>query len=135
MNSKLWIGPYQIAVDDFTFGVPTRYYQFNPKTLFPNFKNLTEQEISEKWDEAIHKASEIYSEVMWNLVIENCHTYNARALNEMNVKFPISLPIIGNSWNMVNIAMLMFFKSKFVRLDIHFFLVIYSYFIFIINKN
>lgn len=93
-------GPYHVSEDDMAFGWPTKYVQLNP--------NLANRGV-QGWDEAVHEACEIYKYRTHNLFCDNCHSHVAKALNLMNYNG-------SDSWNMVKLAVLVTFKSKYVGL-------------------
>jgi transmembrane protein 222 len=94
-------GPYYVGDDGrMAFGPPTRYYKINI-----NQCNVT----PEQWDTAIQMANELYSGRMHNIFCDNCHSHVAYALNQM----PVSACGI-HKWNMVKIAVLMFFRGSFL---------------------
>lgn len=94
-------GPYHVSEDNMAFGWPTKYKQLNP--------NLANRGVH-GWDEAILEASEIYKYRTHNLFCDNCHSHVATALNLMNYHG-------RNDWNMVNVAILITFRSKYVGLS------------------
>ncbi len=61
---------------------------------------------SERWDEAISEADEIYRGRMHNICCDNCHSHVARALNIM--------PYGNTKWDMVKLCFLVFFRARFV---------------------
>jgi len=78
------------------FGAPTR-------ALF------IPQEDAERWDAAIHEASEVYRGRMHNICCDNCHSHVANALNRMPTRaYGIE------SWDMVKLALLVFVKGRFL---------------------
>ncbi|XP_065651445.1 transmembrane protein 222-like [Hydra vulgaris] len=91
-------GSYYVSEDDFGFGNPTKYIQFNPS-------NVTEN----NWDQAISSASEEYKHRMHNLCCDNCHSHVAMALNLMGYNGK-------TSWNMVNLALQMFVFGKYTTI-------------------
>lgn len=91
-------GPYHVSEDDMAFGWPSKYAQLNPSLANKGVQG---------WDDAIHEASEIYKHRTHNLFCDNCHSHVAKALNLMNYDGK-------NNWNMVTVAILITFKSKYV---------------------
>lgn len=89
-------GPYTIGVDDMAFGRPTRYLQLDPARCS-----------DEHWDEAVARASEIYSKRMHNLCCDNCHSHVAVALARMRYSGV-------EAWNMVTLCFWVFFAGRFV---------------------
>lgn len=66
---------YQVTVDNFSYGSPTKFYQFQP-TRMP----LGEQ----SWDQAITEISDYYSKTRHTFCFNNCHQYIASVLNKVN---------------------------------------------------
>jgi hypothetical protein len=89
-------GPYQITVDDFAFGNPTKYVQLTPST--------PEREL---WSRGLSQANDKFSQMNHNLVLNNCHSHVADALN--NVEYGGS-----SGWNMVKIWWMVTTKSTYV---------------------
>jgi transmembrane protein 222 len=94
-------GPYYVGDDGrMAFGQPTRYYKIDINSC-----NISR----DQWDACIKEANEVYRGRMHNICCDNCHSHVANALNRM----PVSAWGI-QKWDMVNIAMLMFFRGSFV---------------------
>ncbi|XP_050412126.1 transmembrane protein 222 [Patella vulgata] len=91
-------GPYYVAEDNMTFGVPTRYWQFDLSKVKGG---------RETWDKCVYEASEEYKQRMHNLCCDNCHSHVAMALNLMNYDS-------SSSWNMIKLCFLMLIYGKFV---------------------
>lgn len=89
-------GPYFVGDDGrMAFGAPTRAIKVPSAPA--------------NWDETIQQANEVYRGRMHNIFCDNCHSHVAYALNAMPVTaFGVS------HWGMVKIAILMFFRSKFL---------------------
>jgi len=96
-------GPYSIGVrttPHMAFGSITR-------------KLFVGRVSSAEWDRAIYAANDVYKERMHNLFCDNCHSHVANALNQMD-----GIRILGFSkFNMVNLAIIMFFKGRFLSLS------------------
>lgn len=93
-------GPYFVSEDNMAFGRPTKYLQLRP--------TLAKGGV-EGWDAAVQKASDIYSERMHNLCIDNCHSHVATALDLMQYDG-------SNNWNMVKLALMLAFQGKYVSI-------------------
>lgn len=93
-------GSYHVSEDNMAFGWPTKYYQLK----------LEKCKGKKEWDDAVYEASEIYKHRVHNLRCDNCHSHVATALNIM--KYDGS-----TNWNMVKLAILITFKSKYVGLS------------------
>lgn len=62
---------------------------------------------STAWDDAVSKASNEYQKRMHNLFWDNCHSHCGMALSLMRYRD-------STSWNMIRIAVWMFFFGKYV---------------------
>jgi transmembrane protein 222 len=93
-------GPYYVGdVGRMAFGAPTR------ALLIIN----SGQVAAEEWDAAIRTANDVYRGRMHNICCDNCHSHVAYALNSMGAQaYGIT------KWDMVKIAMLMFFRGRFL---------------------
>lgn len=87
---------YTVSVDDMAFGNPTKYVELD-------FEN------KEIWDECIRKGDDEYRKMFHNIICNNCHSHVAYVLNKANFQ--------GGGWNMVNIASLVTFKSKYTGIS------------------
>lgn len=88
---------FDVTVDNFSFGNPTKYYQFYPH-LIPNG--------AEAWDKAIKETSEYYARTRHSLFFNNCHQYIAGVLNK--VKYA------GRSdWTQTGVWFKITFRSKY----------------------
>ncbi|ESO90456.1 hypothetical protein LOTGIDRAFT_164035 [Lottia gigantea] len=90
-------GPYYVAEDNMSFGIPTKYWQLDL------FKVKGGREV---WDKAVYEASEEYKKRMHNLCCDNCHSHVAMALNLMHYGS-------STSWNMVKLCFMMLIYGKF----------------------
>ena len=87
-------------------GAPTRYL---PMPLYSLLEGQSDNDGTQRWDDGVRKANEIYKTRMHNLCCDNCHSHVACALNTMG------LQAYGiQHWNMVKLCFLMFFKGRFV---------------------
>ena len=100
-------GPYSIGDQgQMAFGAPTRALRIRVQDANEALPNNA---CSSRWDEAIQDANRVYRGRMHNLFCDNCHSHVAYALNSMAVKdYGIE------KWDMVKIAMLMFFRARFL---------------------
>ena len=89
-------GSFFVSVDDFAFGIPTKYIQLE----------LTEQEKYD-WDRAILKGDNRYNMEEHNIFVNNCHSHVAYVLNQLNYKG-------RNNYNMVSIWWMLITKGKYV---------------------
>jgi len=90
-------GPYTVTVDNLAFGRPQKYVELDP-----------DPSSLEIWDEAIQKADTKFSREMHNIFTNNCHSHVAHVLNLARYKGK-------TDWNMVDVWMMTFFKSKYVN--------------------
>ncbi|GAX22579.1 hypothetical protein FisN_14Hu208 [Fistulifera solaris] len=98
-------GPYFVGDrGHMAFGAPTKVL----KIRFIEEDN-TEFCHASQWDEAIQEANAVYRGRMHNLFCDNCHSHVAYALNRMAVK-----DYGVEKWDMVKIAVLIFFRGRFV---------------------
>mmetsp|Transcript_25934 Transcript_25934/g.57408 ORF Transcript_25934/g.57408 Transcript_25934/m.57408 type:complete len:180 (+) Transcript_25934:148-687(+) len=89
-------GPYHIGVGSLAFGRTARYIQCSPGEC-----------TAAEWDRGLKEGCEIYKGRMHNLLWDNCHSHVAQCLNIMKYKR-------SSSFNMVIIAIWMFFSGRFV---------------------
>ena len=95
-------GPYFVGDDGrMAFGQPTRALKIDVGELPGG---------SERWDEAIEEANNVYRGRMHNLCCDNCHSHVAYALNLM----PVKSPACGR-WNMIVVCFYVFFKANFLN--------------------
>jgi hypothetical protein len=66
---------------------------------------------SQRWDEAIQEANQVYRGRMHNICCDNCHSHVANALNRMPVS---AYGIREGKWDMVKICFLVFFRARFL---------------------
>ena len=98
-------GPYTIGRDNMAFGNPTRYIKLDPTLMKNRPSNMSPEDY---WDDCLHYANCKYSKRMHNLCCDNCHSHVANALDKGGYA--------GFShWNMVMLAMWVFFAGKFPR--------------------
>ena len=83
-------GSYFISVDNFAFGIPTKYYQLD----------LNEQEKYE-FDKAVEKADNKYKRETHNLCFNNCHSHVACVLNNIKYKGKCNYTMIHIWWLMI----------------------------------
>lgn len=94
-------GPYSVGDDGrMAFGAPTRALKVDIAAA-----GVT----PEQWDQAVSEANDNYRGRMHNICFDNCHSHVAFALNSM------SISAYGiKQWNMVKIAILVFFRGRFL---------------------
>jgi len=99
-------GPYYVNKDkhETAFGPVTKFFQVSSKQI----RNLNGKgDVIEGWDSAIEQSSEDYSHMMHNLIINNCHSHVAHALNKVE--------FYGfTHWNTLFLILFMMFQSRFV---------------------
>ncbi|XP_051148295.1 protein RTE1-HOMOLOG [Andrographis paniculata] len=110
-------GPNFVCVDNFTFGAPKRYIQLSKEqccTLLgsTDHSNIDEPPESEdgreiaSWDDALRRSTLEYQHNSYNILTCNCHSFVANCLNRLKFQ--------AGNWNVVNLAILMFVKGRFV---------------------
>lgn len=65
-------GSYYIAVDNFTFGRPTKFLELDPRKIQ-----------ARDWNDAIQVSANKFCQQQHNIVLNNCHNHVADTLNEM----------------------------------------------------
>lgn len=58
------------------------------------------------WDDALHRSTQEYQHHSYNLLTCNCHSFVANCLNRLKFE--------TGGWNVVNLAVLIFFKGSHV---------------------
>lgn len=100
-------GPYYVGDrGHMAFGAPTRVLKIR---FLDQEDNGEFCHAATQWDEAIQEANQVYRGRMHNLFCDNCHSHVAYALNRMSVK-----DYGVDKWDMVKIAVLMFFRGRFL---------------------
>ena len=95
-------GPYYVAVDDMTFGNPTKYIPLQ----------LDETNIDD-WDRYVERGDKAYGQMMHNLCCNNCHSHCAYVLNQAKYK--------GNTgYTMIHIWWMFMIRSKYVGFSVSF---------------
>lgn len=98
-------GPYTVGDRGrMAFGAPTRALKIRYSS--PDSSESCDAAAAAHWDEAIREANTVYRGRVHNIFCDNCHSHVAYALNRVAVK-----DYGVNKWNMVNIAVLMFFRG------------------------
>jgi len=97
-------GPYTVGDQGrMAFGPPTRALTISVDSLSGG---------AERWNEAIEEANQVYRGRMHNICCDNCHSHVANALNRMPIQaYGIS------KWDMVKIALVMFFRARFLSIS------------------
>ena len=90
---------FQVSIDNFSFGSPTKYYQLSPSEIIGG---------ATAWDKAIHDTSEQYGRTRHNFCFNNCHQYIAGVLNQ--VRF-------GGvtDWTQTDVWSMITFKSSYTN--------------------
>lgn len=86
---------YDVTVDNFAFGDPSKYHQFEYQSIDPA-----------AWDTAIKEASEYYRRTRHSLFFNNCHQYIATILNK--VKY-----LNKSNWTQKEVWYMITFKSSY----------------------
>ncbi|KAL3644168.1 hypothetical protein CASFOL_012100 [Castilleja foliolosa] len=97
-------GPNFICVDSFAFGPPTRYIRLS-KEQCCSLLNRDEIKIV-SWDDVLGKSTREYQHQSYNILTCNCHSFVANCLNRLNFE--------AGNWNVVNLALLILIKGRFV---------------------
>eukprot|EP01080_Neovahlkampfia_damariscottae_P010189 gene10189-2608_t len=98
--------PYEITVNEFAFGNPTKYLQLDPKKIIKREKNSIKS-YEEIWDESIERVKDQYSNHFYNFFGDNCHNFVAKCLDEMNYDNRMNYYIVELGWKL-------FFSKSFV---------------------
>ncbi|KAK6125698.1 hypothetical protein DH2020_040564 [Rehmannia glutinosa] len=109
-------GPNFVCVDSFAFGAPTRYIQLSKEqccTFLDSSAHDHEESMQSgerreivSWDDALRKSTQEYQHQSYNILTCNCHSFVANCLNRL--KFQAA------DWNVVNLAILIFIKGRFI---------------------
>lgn len=89
-------GSYYIAVDNFTFGRPTKYLKLDPSKIR-----------ARDWDDAIQISASKYRDKQHNLILNNCHSHVADTLNQMKYDG-------RDNYTQFDVFLMMTFKSSYV---------------------
>lgn len=100
-------GPNFVCVDNFTFGAVARYMQLSREEIHMLNGYLNESCELTSWDDVLMKSTQEYQHRNYNLLTCNCHSFVANNLNRMAYSGL-------QNWNVVNLAILMFFKGTWV---------------------
>lgn len=92
-------GPYFVSRDEMAFGWPTRYLNMRKKS------NGKRRDIvsAKRWDDGIIAAIQVYQTMMYNFFCNNCHSFAARALNN----------VYSGGYNMAVICLYVFLFGRF----------------------
>lgn len=90
---------YHVAADNFAFGSPTKYYQFEPSDI-PHANKAA------AWDGAIVELSDQYARTRHTLCFNNCHQYIAAVLNRLQYGRV-------NDWSQRDVCLLITFHSTY----------------------
>ncbi|XP_023749104.1 protein RTE1-HOMOLOG isoform X2 [Lactuca sativa] len=114
-------GPNFVCVDNFTFGAVTRYIQISkdkqcsitshPATMYRSEEEYKLVESGRNqhehtWDDFLRKSTQEYQHHTYNILTCNCHSFVANNLNRLEFQ--------GGGWNVVNVAIMIFMKGKWV---------------------
>ncbi|XP_059642728.1 protein RTE1-HOMOLOG [Cornus florida] len=110
-------GPNFVCVDNFAFGAVTRYIQINKEkccispypAAYKSEEEFNQEESGSDtltWDDALCKSTQEFQHRAYNLFTCNCHSFVANNLNRMDFQ--------AGGWNVVNLAILIFLKGKWV---------------------
>lgn len=88
---------YNVSIDNFSFGTPTKYFQFEPRYVPGGAK---------AWDKAIQETSDYYSKTRHSLCFNNCHQYIAGVLNK--IKYDNR-----NDWDQYEVWRMITFQSSY----------------------
>lgn len=91
-------GSYYIAVDNFTFGRPTKILQCDPSKTQ-----------ARDWNDAIQISANRFCERQHNLILNNCHNHVADTFNEMKYNG-------RDNYTQFDIFLMMTFQSEYVSL-------------------
>ncbi|VFQ75476.1 unnamed protein product [Cuscuta campestris] len=108
-------GPNFVCVDNFAFGAPARYVQIRKNecrvSRYPApYERENSCEIGSDtttWDGALHKSTEEFQHLSYNLLTCNCHSFVANALNRLGFQ--------GGGWNVVSVAVFLALNGQWVR--------------------
>ncbi|KAG9459243.1 hypothetical protein H6P81_003751 [Aristolochia fimbriata] len=97
-------GPNFVCVDNFAFGAAARFIQIRKEQCLL----LSEPDKEMTWDDAIRKSTQEFQHKAYSLFTCNCHSFVANNLNRL---------CYGgrNRWNVVNLAVLIFLKGRWVN--------------------
>lgn len=90
-------GSYYIAVDNFTFGRPTKYLKLDSSKVQAC-----------EWDEAIRVSADRFKERQHNIIMNNCHDHVADTLNELKYNG-------RNDYSQFDVFLMMTLKSSYVN--------------------
>lgn len=91
-------GDYTVSVDNFSFGSPTKVYNFSTTLVDGGDKT---------WDEAILSISENYERTRHSLFSNNCHRYVAGVLNKTKYNN-------RTNWTQFHVWLLITFRSRYL---------------------
>ncbi|GAB4847488.1 hypothetical protein Ancab_026545 [Ancistrocladus abbreviatus] len=111
-------GPNFVCVDNFAFGSPTRYIKVDKEKLCSFASSMAASGLADPhsaidsererltWDDALRKGTQEFQHRSYNLLTCNCHSFVVNNLNRLGFS--------GGGWNVVNLAVLMFLKGRWV---------------------
>lgn len=89
-------GSYYIAIDNFTFGHPTKVLKLDPSKAQ-----------SRDWNDAIQASADRFKRQQHQLVLNNCHSHVADTLNEMKYNG-------RDNYTQVDVFLMMTLQSRYV---------------------
>lgn len=113
-------GPNFVCVDHFAFGAATRYIQITKDKCCCISPSMSEHESQIRcnqaeqqseimtWDDAIRKSTQEFQHRDYSLFTCNCHSFVANNLNRLGYGTGTG------RWNVVNLAVLIFLKGRWV---------------------
>ncbi len=103
-------GPYYVAMDQLSFGNPTKYWVLNPELAsFPEDSigsSTSSRSTSADWDKALQACTSLYQLKPYSLLSQNCHNFVGHFLNQVRYN--------NKDWDVVNIATAIFIHGQFI---------------------
>lgn len=91
-------GSHYIAIDNFTFGRPTKYLRLE-----------SSKAQGRDWDDAIQVSADRFRGQQHNIILNNCHSHVADTLNEMRYNG-------RDDYNQFDVFLMMTLQSRYVGL-------------------
>lgn len=104
-----FLGHFHIQVGDFGFGAPTRYLKLDVGRNGGTWRHRSGQSLDQWWDQELEQAATFFRRLEYNFCGTNCHSFVSFFLNSIDYND-------SKRWNTVNLAILMFVRSRFVGL-------------------
>lgn len=103
-------GPYYVAMDQLSFGNPTKYWVLDPELAsFPEDSigsSTSSRSTSADWDKALQACTSLYQLKPYSLLSQNCHNFVGHFLNQVRYD--------NKDWDVVNIATAIFIHGQFI---------------------